>query len=186
VPDVGGRAGQDINHDIAGSRAATMYHHRALDINAAINFRDYATGQPRYAFLSSSVLPRAPATYRRSTLADIPELDYMLTALKVTVGRIQYLPITSRVCQVLLPFINGAKPVADLGIFKNLLIPANALELYGDQVRSTLDGIGGHCSRLLVPGEPLVSQWMELHNKWGHVIAKLPHVKDVRFKEAAN
>ncbi|KAF2786541.1 hypothetical protein K505DRAFT_204696, partial [Melanomma pulvis-pyrius CBS 109.77] len=126
---------------------------------------------------------------RRSTLADKPELDHKLKAACVEYNGQSYLPLTAPTFKKLSPLWQGAKPIANVAIFKNLLIDEEVNATHADHVVAALERIGGHCQELVIKSSIKTSELGDVFareqfnfgsgNDWAKVFRALPYLKNV-------
>jgi hypothetical protein len=185
VPDAGGRTIQDPSGGYSSTKidahVQDIYHQGGFDANKASGFREYATGQPVYQYLRTSRLD-SPHMSRRATLADRPEIDHQLVGQCVPVEGGIYLPLTVTTVRTLAPYVQGAKPLADVGLLQNLLIDKEARLYQGENLLACLKGIGQHCSSLVLSGEDASFPFEQVVREWSLVLGLLPNVKTLKIK----
>ena len=127
--------------------------------------------------------PRSPILSRRSTLANSPELDYVLYALRIQHDGVEYLPITLHTIQVLAPYINGAKPVADITLFANLAFDAETFNRHYISLSAAVTVIGQHCTgSVMVRGvEPKIVE--QVAKEWSQILKLLAAPKKITFEK---
>lgn len=184
VPDVGGRnTNPNMDEAIEAGHCSPElnFFKPGFDKNQETDFRAHTTGEPRLSYLRSSP-PRAPVITRRSTLSDIPEIDHCLVAHRVQYNGVEYLSLTIGAIHVLTPFINGAKPVADLTVFKNLAVDQEMRVIHCDALTLALASIGNHCTgSLLITGANL-QNLAAVGRDWAQVLHLLPKVNSITFQ----
>lgn len=160
--------------------------------------RNWCTGYPpKKSYLSSEreFLPRIHMS-RRNTLADKPELDHLLAATKIDYKGHSYLPLTATTVHRLDPFFKGAKPIADMKIFKCIIINQEINGVHADHVVAALERIGEHCKHLLVMSPVQTSELgnvfarevnnVSTGNDWDAILGCFPNVNYIAFVHDIN
>jgi hypothetical protein len=156
--------------------------------------RKWCTGlPPRKSFLGSD--GRLPFT-RRSTLADKPELDILLSATKVTYKTHLYLPLTAQTIHRLSPYWKGEKPIADTKLFECILINGEINGVHADHVVAALERIGAHCKHLVVVSPIHTSELGNVFNReagninpgrdWACILKCFPNLEYLAFVHNVN
>jgi hypothetical protein len=132
---------------------------------------------PTFLKPGGNLPPILKAARRRSTLADNPEIDHSLAASRVQFEGQKYLPLTAQTFKTLSPLWTGAKPIADLDLFKYLIIDLEVNAAYGRPVLAALERIGGHCQQLVVT----IARELNIHtsNEWLNFFRALPNLKTI-------
>ncbi|KAF2653019.1 hypothetical protein K491DRAFT_780624 [Lophiostoma macrostomum CBS 122681] len=184
LPDAGGRA----FHSSGGysptkteAHGQDIYHQGGYDANKASGFREYTTGQPVYQYLRTSK-PRSPQLSRRATLADRPEIDHQLVGHRLPIEGEVYLPLTVTTIRILAPYVQGAKPLADVGLLHNLLIDKEVMSYHGEPLLACLKGIGEQCLALVLSGEDSNVAFAQSVREWNLVLVLVPNVKNLQIK----
>lgn len=158
-----------------------------------LDLRKWCSGQPpKRLFLSSDrALPPRIRMSRRNTLADKPELDMLLAATKVEYNGHSYLPLTAQTIYRLDPFFKGAKPLADMKLFKCIVITQEVNGVHADHVVAALERIGEHCKHLLVMSPIQTSELGNVFareaglinpgNDWDAILGCFPNLNYVAF-----
>jgi hypothetical protein len=156
------------------------------------DLRQWCSGQPsRKSYLSSTrSVPRIRFS-RRSTLANKPELDHLLAATKVEYNGHSYLPLTAKTIHRLDPLFKGAKPLADMKLFKCIIINKEVNGVHADHVVAALEFIGEHCEHLLVMSPVQTSELGNVFNReadnintgndWDCILKCFPNLKHLAF-----
>jgi hypothetical protein len=187
VPDVGGRTGPNVipkSTPVGRSYVGKYKFVRdGIDKNAVTGFRSFTTGQPRLCYLRST-LPRAPlpVVSRRSTLADVPELDHKLYAQRVKVNGEDYLPLNTKTVHILQPYLNGAKPVADMSLFERLVVSREYKIRHLNDLLISLASIGKHCKVLVILGEDRIWDLGGIHIRWEPVLKWCTQLQELEVK----
>lgn len=147
---------------------------------------------PKKSFLGSDDSPaaRLPLT-RRSTLAEKPELDDLLAATKIEYDGHEYLPLTVGTLHRLSPFYKGEKPIADLNLFKCIMITPEINNVHADHVVAAMERIGVHCEHLLVVAPIQTTELGNVFNReagnvapgndWDQILKRFPNIKHMAF-----
>ncbi|KAF2640346.1 hypothetical protein P280DRAFT_33828 [Massarina eburnea CBS 473.64] len=116
--------------------------------------RKWCTGlPPKSSYLPVSPIRstrrvRGPMT-RRSTLAEKPELDYILrAAMEMHNGKL-HLPLSADSLHRLSSLWKGEKPIADYTIFERIVIESINM-VHADHFISALECVGSLCKHLLI------------------------------------
>jgi len=132
---------------------------------------------PTFLKPGGNLPPTLKAARRRSTLADNPEIDHSLAASRVQFEDQKYLPLTAQTFKKLSPLWTGAKPMADLALFENLIIDLEVYATHGGPVLAALERIGAHCQQLVVT----VARELDIHTstEWLKFFRALPNLKTI-------
>lgn len=160
---------------------------------AAFDLRNWCAGQPpKRSFLSSSRgQPPKARVSRRNTIADKPELDVLLAATMVEHNGHSFLPLTAENIHRLSSFFNGSKPLADMHIFKCIVITNEINDIHADHVMEAFVRIGRYCEHLLVKSPVQTSDLGSVFrreageinpgNDWDHIFEYLPALAYLAF-----
>jgi hypothetical protein len=141
--------------------------------------RAYCSGPQPPTFLKpgGNLPPILKAARRRYTLADNPEIDHSLAASRIEISGQEYLPLTAQTFKKLSPLWTGAKPIADLDLFKYLTIDQETNATHVAPMSAALERIGGHCQHLAVTGA--YEHNINTGNDWVKIFQLLPNLKSV-------
>lgn len=166
-----------------------------LEVNYYRNddLRKWCHGQPpKPSYLTGNTgLPTRFRMSRRNTMADKPELDLLLAATKVWYNGHAFLPLTAQTIHRLDPFFKGAKPLADLSLFKCIIINQEINSVHADHVVTALERIGEYCKHLLVMSPVQTSELGNVFareagnispgNDWDGILGCFPNLEYLAF-----
>ncbi|KAF2011937.1 hypothetical protein BU24DRAFT_266753 [Aaosphaeria arxii CBS 175.79] len=134
---------------------------------------DTAGLPPRVALLSQSV-----------DLANISELDQALRSFQQVFRGHSYIPLTSfGVFNLITNWRSGNKSIANVTIFRNLIIDKKIWIRQQEDICKLLEYVGAHCQRVLIRGESLQKGTREFDEVWGRAINLLPNVTEALVEE---
>jgi hypothetical protein len=141
--------------------------------------RAYCSGPQPPTFLKpgGNLPPILKAARRRSTLADNPEIDHSLAASRIEISGQKHLPLTAQTFKKLSPLWTGAKPIADLDLFRYLTIGQETNATHATPMSAVLERIGGHCQYLAVT--VACEHNINTGNDWVKIFRLLPNLKSV-------
>lgn len=129
---------------------------------------------------------------RRSTLADVSELDHKLAASKVLFKGEYYLPLTARVMRHINSFILGLQPIADLSVFNKMILNHEINELLVDDIEAAFKVIGAHCTHIAILSPIYISKLGDLFlrnrkddrpaNDWLTLFKEMPNLSALTLK----
>jgi hypothetical protein len=172
-----------------------VYKHSQYDPGSEMGtmLEKWCAGQPpkkSYLNPDGSFSSRFPLT-RRSTIADMPELDHLIDASRVYYKGEKYLPITAATVHRLSPYYRGAKPMADMKVFERVMITREINGVPADHVTAALERIGEHTEHLLVVAPVHTSELDNVFARqyddvspgsdWDHLLTCMPNLKYVTF-----
>ncbi|KAI8938598.1 hypothetical protein NX059_004472 [Plenodomus lindquistii] len=157
------------------------------------DFRNWTTGlPPKKSFLRGDA--DTPARFkmpRRSTLADMLELDDLLKAAMIDYDGQKYFPLNAATVHHLSPFWRGVKPVSNVGIFKSMIISKEVNNVHADHVVYALERIGEHVDRLVILAPVRTSELGNVFkregdniypsNDWDYLLEFFPKLKHLLF-----
>ncbi|KAF2195793.1 hypothetical protein K469DRAFT_466395, partial [Zopfia rhizophila CBS 207.26] len=133
---------------------------------------------------------------RRSTLAGISELDHGLANHLLDYQGFRYLPLSTEVIRLLSYFYTGARPVADMTMFRRLLINGDVNNMHADHVISALEHIGIACTNLAIVSPIYTSEYGDVFNReqmnispsndWLNILKQLPNLSILTFEHPSH
>ncbi|KAF2135005.1 hypothetical protein P153DRAFT_275367, partial [Dothidotthia symphoricarpi CBS 119687] len=129
---------------------------------------------------------------RRSTIADIVELDAVLATAMTYYDGIYHLPINAYTVRQLSKHTNGAKPVADKTLFSRLLINGEINNVYAEHVVAALEGIGEYVEHLVIVAPIHTTEFGDAFKRdshdvntgsdWENILKRFPNLQSLTFK----
>lgn len=132
--------------------------------------------------------------FRRSTLADKPDLDVQLNAVMVKYKDKMFLPLDYSTVPRIAEYLKGSKPLVHVCCaFKRLLINSQTNDVRAGLFMATLGEIGQHCEHLVIlaPFHPIEFGHIsdrefgnpEPGSDWEKILECFPNLQKITFED---